>query len=256
MPSLEKHELRSLIDGVREIEHALGDGKNRTISQGEMINRENLAKSLVASQNIPKGTKIESHHIKVLSPGQGLSAQNYNDLLGKKIKRDIMEEDYFYPSDLNEKFTEPRNYKFSRPWGIPVRYHDFAEYNDKVSPDIFEFHLSYSDLDLDINEYLSGEYTCGFVVHAPELFSQSRLMDLASPDKDYRNFSIQETQRVIEITRNLNKYFPSTNQPKIVANIGGFTMDEVLPVKEVDSYYKRFAESLSLLDSKDVEIIP
>ena len=35
--SLEKHELRSLIDGVREIEHALGDGK-RTISQGEMIN--------------------------------------------------------------------------------------------------------------------------------------------------------------------------------------------------------------------------
>ena len=254
--SLEKHELRSLIDGVREIEHALGDGKNRTISQGEMINRENLAKSLVASQNIPKGTKIESHHIKVLSPGQGLSAQNYNDLLGKKIKRDIMEEDYFYPSDLNEKFTEPRNYKFSRPWGIPVRYHDFAEYNDKVSPDIFEFHLSYSDLDLDINEYLSGEYTCGFVVHAPELFSQSRLMDLASPDKDYRNFSIQETQRVIEITRNLNKYFPSTNKPKIVANIGGFTMDEVLPVKEVDSYYKRFAESLSLLDSKDVEIIP
>ena len=60
---------------------------------------------------------------------------------------------------------------------------------------MFEFHLSYSDLDLDINDYLSGEYECGFVVHAPELFSESRLMDLASPDEEYRQYSIKETQQ-------------------------------------------------------------
>ena len=83
---------------------------------------------------------------------------------------DMLEEDYFYPSDLQETRIELKSYSFNRPWGVPVRYHDFNEYNSKISPDCFEFHLSYSDLDLNIDEFLMGEYKCGFVVHAPELF--------------------------------------------------------------------------------------
>ena len=254
--SLVPGEFGALVAGIREIEEALGDGLSRTISQGEMINRENLAKSLVASTDLVKGTVIEPQHLKVLSPGQGLSAQNYEKLLGRIVQRDMLEEEYFYPSDLQDARVEPKSYKFNRPWGVPVRYHDFGEYNAKISPDSFEFHLSYSDLDLNINDFFSGEYRCGFVVHAPELFSGSRLMDLASPDKEYRQYSVRETQRVIDITRSLKKYFPATERPMIVANIGGFTMDELLPTEQLDSYYRRFADSLTLLDMEGVELIP
>jgi N-acetylneuraminate synthase len=254
--SLERDEFKALVSGIREIEEALGDGFDRTISQGEMINRENLAKSIVASECLAKGTIIEPQHLKVLSPGQGLSAQNYEQLLGRRVQRDMLEEEYFYPSDLQDTRVEPKLYKFKRPWGVPVRYHDFAEYNAKINPDAFEFHLSYSDLDLNIDEFLSGEYECGFVVHAPELFSGSRLMDLASPDEEYRQYSVRETQRVINITRALKKYFPITKRPMIVANIGGFTMDELLPTDQLESYYKRFSNSLSLLDMEGVELIP
>ena len=49
-------------------------------------------------------------------------------------------EDYFYDSDLLSSRVEPGVYKFNRPWGIPVRYHDFNEYVNKVTPDLFEFH--------------------------------------------------------------------------------------------------------------------
>ena len=254
--SLERAEFKALVAGIREIEEALGDGLERTISQGEMINRENLAKSLVASTDLVKGTIIEPQHLKVLSPGQGLSAQNYEQLLGRTVQRDMLEEEYFYPSDLQDARVEPKSYEFNRPWGVPVRYHDFAEYNAKISPDAFEFHLSYSDLDLNIDEFLSGEYECGFVVHSPELFSGSRLMDLASPDEEYRQYSVRETQRVIDITRALKKYFPVTKRPMIVANIGGITMDRLLPSHQLDSYYERFADSLSLLDMEGVELIP
>mgnify|MGYP001361893890 CR=1 FL=1 len=254
--SLETGEFRALVAGIREIEEALGDGLERNISQGEMINRENLAKSLVAAVDLAKGTVIEPRHLKVLSPGQGLSAQNYERLLGRAVQRDMLEEDYFYPSDLQDTRVEPKSYKFNRPWGVPVRYHDFAEYNAKISPDAFEFHLSYTDLDLDVDEFLTGVYDCGFVVHAPELFSESRLMDLASPDEEYRQYSIKETQRVIDITRGLKKYFPATKRPMIVANIGGYTMDAVLPVCQIDSYYERFADSLALLDMDGIELIP
>jgi len=254
--SLEKDEFKALVSGIREIESALGDGTERSISQGEMINRENLAKSLVASTDLVKGTIIEPKHLKVLSPGQGLSAQNYEKLLGRAVQRDMSEEDYFYPSDLRDTRVEPSHYTFSRPWGVPVRYHDFAEYNNKISPDVFEFHLSYSDLDLDTDEFLNGEYGCDFVVHAPELFSGSRLMDLASPDEEYRQYSIRETQRVIDITRSLKTYFPNTERPLIVANVGGFTMDSLLPTGQLNSYYERFSESLALLDMDGVELIP
>lgn len=254
--SLVPGEFGALVAGIREIEEALGDGLSRTISQGEMINRENLAKSLVASTDLVKGTVIEPQHLKVLSPGQGLSAQNYEKLLGRTVQRDMVEEEYFYPSDLQDRRVEPKSYSFNRPWGVPVRYHDFNEYNSKISPDCFEFHLSYSDLDLNIDEFLMGEYKCGFVVHAPELFSGSRLMDLASPDEEYRQYSMRETQRVIDITRSLKKYFPATERPMIVANIGGFTMDELLPNDQLDSYYQRFADSLSVLDMEGIELIP
>lgn len=254
--SLVPKEFKAMVSGIREIEQSLGNGLSRTISQGEMINRENLAKSLVASQDLIKGTIIEPQHLKVLSPGQGLSAQSYEKLLGRSVQRDMLAEDYFYDSDLKDTRIEAGSYSFNRPWGVPVRYHDFKEYNKKINPDLFEFHLSYSDLDLNIDDYLSGKYDCGFVVHAPELFSKSRLMDLASPDENYRQFSISETQRVIDITRSLKKYFTSNIEPLIIANIGGFTMDKLLPEDQLEKYYERFASSLSSLDMTGVELIP
>jgi N-acetylneuraminate synthase len=111
-------------------------------------------------------------------------------------------------------------------------------------------------MDLDPADYLDGPYQTGLVVHAPELFSGSRLMDLATPDDAYRNESIRETQRVIDITRNLKFYFPNALRPSIVANIGGFTMDAPIPASEIRGYYERFAKSLTELNLEGVELIP
>ena len=254
--SLEFKEFQQLISGIREIEQSLGDGRERELSQGEMINRENLAKSLVAARPLKRGTVLQAQDIQVRSPGQGLSPQRYEELLGRTLQRDLATEDFFYPADLQDERVEPRSYQFQRPWGVPVRYHDFQEYQQRVPADLFEFHLSYSDMDLNPADYLSGTYDCGFVVHAPELFAGSRLMDLASPDEAYRQFSLAETQRVIEITRSLKPYFPKTQRPMIVANVGGFSMDVPLPATEKLAYYERFAMSLEQLDLEGVELIP
>jgi sugar phosphate isomerase/epimerase len=228
----------------------------RKLSQGEMINRENLGKSLVATRTLKRGAIITKEDIKVLSPGQGLSPQNYDLLIGKKIKRDIDFEDYFFKSDLNDEVQEIKNYKFSHPWGVPVRYHDFNKYKNLIKPDMFEFHLSYSDMDLKLEDYLKGTYDFGFVVHAPELFKGSHLMDLATPDNEYREISMIETQKVINITRSLKKYFPKEEKPQIVANIGGFSMDAPFKNELKDAYYNQFFKSLSELDTEGVEIIP
>ena len=254
--SLEYADFKHLVEGIREVELALGDGRERELSQGEMINRENLGKSLVAARSLRAGSVLSADDILVRSPGQGLSPQRYEELLGRTLHRDLVSEDFFFTSDLLDKRIEPRPYRFRRPWGVPVRYHDFNEYHARISPDLFEFHLSYSDMDLDPAEFLQGTYACGFVVHAPELFAGSHLMDLASPDPDYRARSLRETQRVIDITRKLKRYFPRTVRPQIVANLGGFTMDAPMAPEMVPEYYERIARSLVELDLDGVELIP
>ena len=254
--SLEFNEFSNLIAGIREIEISLGKSKKRILSQGEMINRENLSKSLVASRDLKKNEIISENDIKVLSPGQGLSPQNFELLVGVKLKRDVGFEDYFFKSDLEDTIEIDKNFKFKRPWGIPVRYHDFKKFNNLIEPNFFEFHLSYSDMNLDPSDYLDDKYDCGFVVHAPELFKGSHLMDLATPDEEYRKVSMLETQKVIDITRGLKKYFPNESKPMIVANIGGFSMDKPFEEKIKSSYYEQFFKSLNELDTEGVEIIP
>lgn len=254
--SLEFEEFRNLIQGIREIESSLGSAARRTVSQGEMINRENLGKSLVAAHAMKQGEVIAAADVKVLSPGQGLSPLHYEKLLGKTLSRDMEAEDFFYASDLTETRVKPGTYNFRHPWGVPVRYHDFKKYDAMVKPDLFEFHLSYADMDLNPADFLEGPYDCGFVVHAPELFKGSHLMDLATDDADYRRISIQETQRVIDITRSLKKFFPKEKKPMIVANIGGFSMDTPVDEAKKEQYYTQFFQSLSELDTEGVEIIP
>ncbi|WP_247326486.1 N-acetylneuraminate synthase family protein [Bradyrhizobium sp. 141] len=255
--SLEPEEFKSLVSGIREVEAARGEKRaERALSQGELINRENLAKSLVAARDLSAGTVISEADIAVKSPGQGLSPLKMPALLGRKLTRTMAADDYFFQSDLDEGAAKARRYRFDRPWGVPIRYHDAERFLEICEPDIIEFHLSYSDMERDPAAYLSGTYDLGFVVHAPELFAGSKLMDLATPDEALRRYSLEQTQAVIDITRGLKKYFPKTKRPPIVANIGGFTMDEPLPAEEKAERYRIFARSLTELDMDGVELTP
>src|SRR3954454_8133478 len=255
--SLEPEEFKALVSGIREVEAARGEKlAERALSQGELIKRENLAKSLVGARDIAAGTVVAESDVAVKSPGQGLSPLKMPALIGRRLNRAMARDDYFFQSDLADGAATPRRYRFDRPWGVPVRYHDTQRFLEICQPDIIEFHLSYSDMERDPAAYLSGTYDLGFVVHAPELFAGSKLMDLATSDEALRRYSLEQTQAVIDITRGLKKFFPKTSRPPIVANIGGFTMDEPLSAERKAECYRIFAASLAELDLDSVELIP
>ena len=52
--SLTPEEFRQLIKSIRDIELALGSSSDRILSQGELINRENLSKSIYLKTDIKK----------------------------------------------------------------------------------------------------------------------------------------------------------------------------------------------------------
>ena len=254
--SLLPNEFQAMVEGIRQVETALGSAGNRRLSQGELMNRETLAKSLVINRDLQPGETIVEAAIDVKSPGKGLQPNRKAELIGKKAKRAFKAGDFFYPSDLERERISARSYQFKRPWGLPVRYHDFKTILNKTNPDLLEFHLSYKDLEQNIEQYFDRIYELDLVVHSPELFAGDLVLDLCSPDEDYRRQSIKELQRVIDLTRSLKPYFSKASKPCIVTNVGGFSEDKPLPPSNKNHLYGLLIDSLSALDTDEVEIIP
>jgi sialic acid synthase SpsE/sugar phosphate isomerase/epimerase len=255
--SLLPDEFRAMVQSIREVEEALGSGEARRVTQGEMMNREVLAKSLIANRDIAIGELISAEMLEVRSPGQGLSPNRKAELVGRKAVRALKGGDFFYPSDLDDSASRPRAFKFNRPYGLPVRYHDVKRLAAAAPFDLFEFHLSYKDLEEAIEKHLGGQsFDMDLVVHSPELFVGDHIMDLCSPNADYRQRSIDELQRVVNVTRALAPYFSRAQRPLIIINAGGFSADGAMPVTARGPLYDLIAESLARVDQTGVEIIP
>ena len=71
--SLLPDEFESMVSSIRNVEAALVYSETRIISQGEMLNKESLGKSIVASRDIAIGSIISKADIRLKSPGKGLS---------------------------------------------------------------------------------------------------------------------------------------------------------------------------------------
>lgn len=252
--SLLPYQFSEMVRRIRETEESIGEDEPRKISTGEMMNRVNLAKSLVAARALAKGHTIQEDDIAVKSPGRGLQPNALPKLLGRTIWRDLAEGDFFFDGDLTDTVPSGRAFKFRRPWGIPVRYHDHADLIRDCTPDFLEFHLSYKDLELDINSAFVEPLDMGFTTHLPDLFSGDFLVDLASPDPDVWERSIKEVQRTIEVTRSLTPWFNKEEEPIMVVTMGGFTKDRHVAPEHRPAMYGRISDALERLDSTGVRI--
>ncbi|MBS1848854.1 MAG: N-acetylneuraminate synthase family protein, partial [Actinobacteria bacterium] len=150
--SLLPSEFAEMVNLIREVESSLGGTGARGLTQGEMMNRVNLAKSLVAARPIRRGETITADSVMVRSPGRGLQPNSLGSLVGRTAVRDVEAGDFFYPTDIGTGESRPRDYSFRRPWGLPVRFHDHRALAGLSNPDFLEFHLSYKDMERPLTE--------------------------------------------------------------------------------------------------------
>ncbi len=253
--SLLPHEFGEMVTAIRQVEEALGDGGERQVSQGERMNRSVLAKSVVINQAADKGDVIREEMLEVKSPGQGLQPNRMRDLVGRRLERDMSPGDLFYSTDVEPAPLMRRNFSFRRPWGLPVRYHDFRSLSRFANPDFLEFHMSVKDLDVAPDQIFDRQLDVDFMVHSPDLFTGDHILDFAASSPSYRTRSIQELQRVIYLTRSLQKWFPRSKKPRIIVSLGGFTNDAPLAISKRQELYDRISDSLSQLDCSGVELL-
>ena len=132
--SLLPGEFAEMVARIREVESALGSAAPRAVSTGEMMNRVNLAKSLVAARRIEAGELITADAVDIKSPGRGLQPNAHDRLVGRTAQRALDPGDFFYATDLGDAAPTGRPYSFRRPWGLPVRYHDVAAMTRDCTP--------------------------------------------------------------------------------------------------------------------------
>ncbi|AXK47321.1 N-acetylneuraminate synthase family protein [Brachybacterium saurashtrense] len=254
--SLLPDELAAMVRQVREVEESLGSDRPRELSTGELMNRVNLAKSLVAARDLRAGDTVTTADVDVKSPGRGLQPDRRDALLGVRLHRDVPAGDFFYPGDLAGRPRARSEYSFRRPWGLPVRFHDFRALLEVSQPDFLEFHQSAQDMDLGIEEFFApGERLAQFVtVHAPDLYPGDFLIDLASPDQAIWERSIHEVQRVVDLARGLTEHFTCAEDPIVVVTMGGFLPDRHLRPEERYPLYERVQQGLERVDEAGVRL--
>lgn len=86
--SLEPHELKHMINSIRNIEKSMGDGIKRC-SKSEENTKIAARKSIVAKVDIEEGQLITEDLLTIKRPGNGLKPEYIGVLLGKKAKRKI-----------------------------------------------------------------------------------------------------------------------------------------------------------------------
>jgi len=86
--SLEPHDLRKLVKGIRNIEAALGDGIKQPVAE-EMDTAAVARRSLVAAAFIPAGAALTIELLDILRPGTGLSPAMRPQVLGRRARHDI-----------------------------------------------------------------------------------------------------------------------------------------------------------------------
>lgn len=90
--SIEPDELRLMVQYIRDIEKAMGDGVKR-VSKEELENYEKGRRSLIAKVDIAKGTVITEGMVTAKRPGYGIKPKYFDMVIGRTAKIDIYEDD-------------------------------------------------------------------------------------------------------------------------------------------------------------------
>lgn len=90
--SLEPDELKAMVDSIRHIESALGDGMKQP-AESEKKNMDVARKSIIAMKGIKAGEVFTEENLTVKRPGDGISPMRWFEVIGKVASRDFEEDE-------------------------------------------------------------------------------------------------------------------------------------------------------------------
>jgi len=90
--SLNPKEMKRMVDEIRLTEKMLGS-QEKIITESEKETRMMARRSVIARVDIPQGTKITNEMLIIKRPGTGLHPRELHNIIGKKAKKHIKEDE-------------------------------------------------------------------------------------------------------------------------------------------------------------------
>ncbi len=99
--SITPAELQKLVQGVAEIERAIGNPVEKSKMASKLSQtRAIFSKSVVTALDLRKGTVLNYSNLALKKPGIGLSPRCFSELIGKKLTRDLSKDSFISESDF------------------------------------------------------------------------------------------------------------------------------------------------------------
>ena len=98
--SIEPDPLKDLVKGLREVEAGLGSSV-RQFGEKEIGQRKVHRRSLVVKKNIKAGEILTKENLTIKRPGIGIPPRHFEEVLGRKVQRDLKSEQLLAWADVN-----------------------------------------------------------------------------------------------------------------------------------------------------------
>ncbi len=259
--SIEVKDLKKVVTDIKKIPEMLGSDMPRKISQGEMVNRVSLSKSLVFSRNLKQGDVIQYSDLELRSPGGGIPYSEINKVIGIKLKSKAKK---FQRLNYDLIFNNGHNLNLEKirtsiknlvakgvDIGIPVRFHDFSKFHELIPLEFYEFHMSDSDIRPKDYEYQKISLPKNLnlkklSVHCVEQFNDGFILDLASKNEEILNRSIKEIENLCSNAVFLQEQLKVQLSTYIILNPGGHSSMAEGPLNDNDALEREYILSKQL----------
>ena len=256
--SLLPEELTAMVRQIREVEEALGSDKPREVSTGELMNRVNLAKSLVAGATSAPATWSPRRTSRSRAPAAACSPTAARLCSAPPCIAT------FPPGTSSTPVTSPgaprpaattastapgacrcASTTSGHCWRCPSRTSSSSTRAGRTWTSS------------SANSSSRGRSCRSSSPCTPrDLYPGDFLIDLASPDEAIWERSIHEVQRVIDMTRDMREHFTCEEDPIVVVTMGGFLPDRHLRAEERYPLYERVQQGLERIDEAGVRLTP
>lgn len=99
--SLTIEQIKALVEGVRQIETANQNPVQKAISKEQVSLKAMFGKSLAVNKDLKAGQEIKTEYLESKKPaGEGISAADYKNIVGRKLSRDKKQWEFLKEEDL------------------------------------------------------------------------------------------------------------------------------------------------------------
>ena len=242
-------EFSKLASFTREIDLIFAGDGPRVSNQGELLNRQNLGRSYFASKDLAVGHVLTENDISYRTPKVGLNRVDIDDYLGCPLAQPVNKNQSIMRSMFSTRENLPDSViDFARKVGLalPVRLHDLDGMQKQFPIGAFEFHLSFKEVNSDINTQQIAKQN-RYSIHLPDYISSTQLMDPFSNDTIQREESLKIFDRTIALAERLQQL-----TSREVPVVGSFSVVH----HSREEFFQQHAELLNQARARGVNVMP